>query len=62
MSDEETGEGSSDDSGQRQDEWNSDEDEEEEEEEEEEVSGRVAELKMNDRGAVSPGRIHRGGG
>ena len=59
MSDEETGEGSSDDSGQRQDEWNSDEDEEEEEEED---SGRVAELKMNDRGAVSPGRIHRGGG
>ena len=57
MSDEETGEGSSDDSGQRQDEWNSDEDEEEEED-----SGRVAELKMNDRGAVSPGRIHRGGG
>ena len=48
----------SDDSGQRQDEWNSDEDEEEEEED----SGRVAELKMNDRGAVSPGRIHRGGG
>ena len=57
MSDEETGEGSSDDSGQRQDEWNSDEDEEEEED-----SGRVAELKMNDRGAVSPGRIHLGGG
>ena len=57
MSDEETGEGSSDDSGQRQDEWNSDEDEAEEED-----SGRVAELKMNDRGAVSPGRIHRGGG
>ena len=58
MSDEETGEGSSDDSGQRQDEWNSDEDDEEEEKD----SSRVTELKMNDRGAVSPGRIHRGGG
>ena len=57
MSDEETGEGSSDDSGQRQDEWNSDEDDEEEEED----SSRVTELKMNDRGVVSPGRIHRGG-
>ena len=57
MSDEETGEGSSDDSGQGQGEWNSDEDDEEEEKD----SSRVTELKMNDRGAVSPGRIHRGG-
>ena len=57
MSDEETGEGSSDDSGQGQGEWNSDEDDEEEEKD----SSRVTELKMIDRGAVSPGRIHRGG-